>query len=471
MSSATVAEGVAERVAELVAGQRAWFRTGATRDYTFRIRQLEALTSAISSRESEIMAALATDLHKGSFESFTSEIGMVYEEARYTRRHLRSWMKARKVSTPLVHAPARSRIRYRPLGISVILAPWNYPFQLAIAPLIGAISAGNCAIVKPSEFAPATSAVIQDLINATFDPRYIACLEGDGSVAAELTAAPVDHIFFTGSTRVGSMVMRAAADRLVPVTLELGGKSPAIVSEHARVEVAARRIAWGKFLNAGQTCVAPDYVCVHRSVEKTFVSALATVITMFFGEDAAQSEDFGRIINETHYNRLSTLIDRQSERAVPVIGGRRADAERFIAPTVYTGVAWDAPIMEDEIFGPVLPVLVYDDFEELVETIAARPQPLAAYLFTENRSEIAHFEEFLPFGGAAVNDTIVHLVNPELPFGGCGPSGHGSYHGFAGFRAFSHEASVMQRSTRVDPSLKYPPYGNALALLRKVMKP
>lgn len=461
-------------VEEIVTRQRSFFRTGATLAYAYRRRSLDLLRDAIRSREDDINAALWSDLHKGAFETYTSEIGILYDEIRHTKKHLKRWMKSRRVGTPITHAPASSRVIRRPRGVTGIIAPWNYPFQLAIAPLIPAVAAGNTAIVKPSELAPATSAVIQRLIEETFDPAYIACVTGEGSVAAELTAAPLDHIFYTGSTAVGRLVMKSAAERLTPVTLELGGKSPAIVSEAASLEVAARRVAWGRFLNAGQTCVAVDYVCVHRSVHQEFLTLLAGVIDEFYQGDPAASEDFGRIINDRHFQRLSEVIERRrSAGSAPdaVIGGTLDPEERYIAPTVFSPVDWEDPLMEDEIFGPILPVLVYDEFDEVIETIASRPTPLAAYLFSEDRREMRAFEDRLPFGGATINDTVVHLVNPELPFGGSGPSGHGSYHGEAGFRTFSHEASVMRRSTKFDLPLKYPPYGNALGLIKRIMRP
>ena len=379
--------------------QKRYLRSGATLPREFRIQQLSALRDAIRRREQAIFDALMADLHKGAFETYTSEIGMIYEEIRYTRKHLRGWMKPRRVSTPLVHAPGKSRILYRPRGVSAIIAPWNYPFQLALAPLVAAISAGNTAIVKPSEFAPATAELIDELIGATFAPEYVACVTGDGTVAAELTAAPVDHIFFTGSTGIGRQVMRAAARHLTPVTLELGGKSPAIVTQDARLEVAARRVVWARFLNAGQTCVAADYVCVHRSVHERFVTLLAGIIAEFFGDTPKTSPDYGRIINERHYGRLTELMGRQvreTDMDGPAIGGTTDEAERYIAPTVYSPADWDDPLMEDEIFGPLLPVIAYDNFSDLIETIAARPTPLAAYLFSESNDEIQQFETTLP---------------------------------------------------------------------------
>jgi aldehyde dehydrogenase (NAD+) len=462
---------MADTVTSLVDRQRVFFRSGATRPLAFRREQLERLRRAIQAHEPQVIDALRQDLGKGEFEAYTSEIAILYEELRFTRRHLRRWMRPRRVPTPVVHAPARSRIIMKPLGVSAVLAPWNYPFQLSLAPLISAIAAGDCCIVKPSEFAPATATVLAGIIEATFDPAYVACITGDGTVAAELSSAAVDHVFFTGSTRVGRMVMKAAAERLVPVTLELGGKSPAVVTSSAKVPLAARRILWGKILNAGQTCIAPDYIAVHRSVADQLVTALRSEIDRFFPEGAARSAEYGRIVNDDHFQRLAAIMTRQSRKAPPVIGGESDAGSRFIAPTVFHPVEWTDPVMEDELFGPILPVLVWDDLELLIEEIARRPNPLAGYIFTEDRREKRVFTEGVPFGGAALNDTVVHLVNPRLPFGGCGPSGLGSYHGYAGFRAFSHEASVMDRGTWLDLPLRYPPYGNALAIVRRILHP
>jgi aldehyde dehydrogenase (NAD+) len=458
-------------IASLVDRQRTFFRSGATRPLAFRRKQLENLRRAVQAEEGRIIEALQQDLGKGEFEAYTSEIAILYDELRFTRRHLRRWVKPRRVATPVVHAPATSRIIMKPLGVSAILAPWNYPFQLSFAPLISAIAAGDCCIVKPSEFAPATATVIAGIIGATFDPAYVACVTGDGAVAAALTSAAVDHIFFTGSTRVGRIVMKAAAERLIPVTLELGGKSPAVVTASAKVELAARRILWGKILNAAQTCIAPDYVAVHQSVADRLVVALRSEIDRFFPEGAENSSEYGRIVNDDHFRRLIAIMTRQSRKAPPVIGGGSDAASRFIAPTVYHPVDWSDPVMEDELFGPILPILVWNDLELLIEEIGRRPNPLAGYVFTEDREEKRLFTEGVQFGGAALNDTVVHLVNPRLPFGGSGPSGLGSYHGYAGFRAFSHEASVMDRATWFDLPLRYPPYGNALAIVRRILHP
>ncbi len=459
-------------VEELLDAQRRFFQSGATGSRQFRLQQLDLLARAIEQREGDVLAALKEDLGKCEFESYTSEIGFLYEELRFARKHLRRWMRVRRVPTPLLHAPATSRVYYRPHGVSAILAPWNYPFQLALAPVIAAIAAGNCVILKPSELAPATAGILDTLITETFPREYLSVVNGGPEVARQLTAAPVDHIFFTGSTAVGRQVMRAAADHLVPVTLELGGKSPAIVAADARVSVAAHRIAWGKFLNAGQTCVAPDYVCVHASVAEQFIREITAAVQKWYGGHPAASPDYGRIINEGHFQRLNDLLQRQRgfSREVVLLGSEPDRATRFVPPILCPGTTFADPIMEEEIFGPILPILVYQDFTDLMRTIAARPTPLAAYLFSESKSVQQQFVRNLPFGGATINDTIVHLVNAHLPFGGSGASGMGSYHGEAGFRGFSHAAAVMKRGTRFDPPLKYPPYGDRLAMIRRVMR-
>ena len=456
----------------LVGRQRAFFLSGATLDVAFRLERLAALRETLRAHEREIFTALDADLRKSTFETYTSEIGVLYDEIKFTRKHLRRWMRPRRVSTPIIHVPASSRIIYRPYGVSAIFAPWNYPIQLSLAPLIGAIAAGNCAIIKPSELAPKSSEVIGDLIDRSFDPCHIAVVQGESRVAAELGAAEIDHIFFTGSTAVGKIVMRSAAERLIPATLELGGKSPAIVAADAKIELAARRIAWGTFLNAGQTCVAPDFVLVHEAVHDRFAAAFREAVRTMYGDEVAKSPDFGRIVDDRHFLRLVDLIERERvSGAVPLFGGTSDRATRFIAPTAFTGCSWDGPLMEDEIFGPVVPILPFPSLDDAIARLNTRSHPLAAYLFTENRATIRKFEREVVFGGATINDSIVHLVNPNLPFGGLGPSGIGSYHGYAGFRAFSHETAILRRGTLFDLPLRYPPYGNALKLVRHLMRP
>lgn len=459
-------------IADIVSRQKEFFLKGATLSYAFRMERLTALRDAIRENESAIGEALHADLRKSEFETYTAEIGFVYEELRHARRRLRRWMRPRRVPTPIVHAPGRSRIIHRPLGVSAVYAPWNYPIQLCFAPLVSSIAAGNCTIIKPSEFATASSRLVSRIVAETFDPAHVAVVEGDGSVAARISRSGVDHIFYTGSTRIGKEVMRAAADSMIPVTLELGGKSPAIVLEDAHVTQAARRIAWGAYLNAGQTCVAPDHVLVHERVAERFAEALSVAVEAMFGSDPAQSPALSRIVDDRHFERLVDLIRREEAAGSTVLfGGTFEASSRYVAPTAFTGCHWDGPLMEDEIFGPVLPILEIASFDEALHRLNRRPHPLAAYIFTRDRGRQRRFQRELVFGGAAINDTVVHLANPAIPFGGVGTSGLGSYHGYAGFRAFSHEAGVMQRATFIDVPLRYPPYGNALRLIKRIMRP
>lgn len=449
-----------------------FYRTGATRSFEFRRRRLLALKEAIRLREGELIEALRADLGKSPFESYTAEIGFVYEEIKFTLKRLRSWMKETRVSTPMVHFPSKSKIIPQPLGTVLILAPWNYPFQLLIAPLIGAIAAGCTAILKPSENAPATSSVLRELVAATFSPEYVDLVEGDGEVASALVFMPFDKIFFTGSTALGKKVMAAAADHLTPVVLELGGKSPTVVHKDANLEVAAKRIAWGKYMNAGQTCVAPDFVYVHESVIEEFTGKLRGAVERFFSEEPKSSPDYGRIINDRHFQRLSRIMEESVAHAESrlLFGGEQEPEERFIAPTAVRLPGWDSAAMEEEIFGPLLPLISYAGLDEVVEKLRRQPDPLAFYLFTESKSVKKKLLTTLSFGGASVNETVLHLVNPKLPFGGVGSSGMGKYHGKASFDAFTHYKGVLDHGTWLDIPLKYPPYTDKLlAMVRRIM--
>ncbi len=457
---------------ELVDVQKAYFTSGATRSASFRRERLAALRDVIQKNETAIIAALQADLRKNEFESYTSEIGFVYEEIRLARRRLRRWMRPRRAATPIVHFPARSRIITRPYGVTAIFAPWNYPFQLALVPLVSAIAAGNCAILKPSEFARESSALLTAIVGEAFNPEHVAVLEGDADLAARLGAALVDHIFYTGSSHVGKAVMRTAAEKLTPVTLELGGKSPAVVVDDAHIDQAARRIAWGAYLNAGQTCVSPDFVAVQASVVDLFCSALGVAVREMFGEQPMYSGDYGRMIDSRHFDRLAQLAQRETESGATLLFGGDSDPEtRYIAPTAFCGSEWDGPLMEEEIFGPILPIVTFASFDELVDRLNRLPRPLAAYMFTSDSRLVRRFQQEIAFGGATINDTIIQIANPAIPFGGIGASGTGSYHGYAGYKAFSHEAGVMFRGTWLDIPLRYPPYGKALRLIRRVMRP
>ncbi len=441
-------------IAETVAAQRAYFKRGETRDPRFRYETLERLRRLVADKEEAILAALRQDLRKPEYEGYSSEVGIVLDELKYVKSHLASWCRPRRVRTPLFDFPAKTVIHPEPYGVAAILAPWNYPFQLLVSPLIGALAAGNTAVVKPSELAPATAELIAKLIGDSFPPEYLAVVTGEADAAKELLEQPLDYIFFTGSTRVGRLVMRAAAERLVPVTLELGGKSPAVVDRDARLEVTARRLAWGKFINAGQTCIAPDYVLAHREVVEPLLDLLKSQIEEFYGADPRQSPDYARIINESHFDRLVGLIDPDKL----CVGGDHDRDERYIAPTILRDVDWEDPAMEEEIFGPLLPVLTFDSLDEAVERINERPRPLALYYFGETDSRIRRVIDGCPFGGGCVNETVMHIVTPYAPFGGVGASGMGAYHGRWSFDTFTHYKTVLTKSSRIDIKLRYPPY-------------
>lgn len=454
------------RVDALLERQSAYFASGATLGREFRLQQLEALGHAIRKSEAKILAALHEDLRKGKVEAYATEVGFVLAELRHTRKHLGKWMRGSSWFSPLAIGPSRSQLHYSPLGRNLVIAPWNYPFHLAIAPLIGALSAGNVAVIKPSELAPATSAVIAELCAETFDEQLVAVIEGDITASQVLLARHWDHIFFTGSTQVGRIVARAGAERLSRVTLELGGKSPAIVMPSADLDVAARRIVWGKFTNAGQTCVAPDYLLVHSSVHDAVVDRLRHTIRAFYGADPRQSGDFGRIVTHRHLARLRGLLDADKI----AIGGEVDEEDRYLAPTVMVDVSMDDAVMGEEIFGPILPILKIESFEEALALVAKRPNPLAAYLFTRDGEEERRFVEQVQFGGGCINNTLVHMADPDLPFGGVGPSGLNAYHGKASFEVFSHRKSVLRSGTFLDPGVKYPPYNDtSLSIFKKLL--
>ncbi|MFP4535268.1 MAG: aldehyde dehydrogenase [Spirochaetaceae bacterium] len=449
-----------------------YYLSGETRSLAFRKRQLQRLSEAIRLREEAILEALAADLGKCEFESFTSEIALLYDEIKFVRRRLGRWARPRRVSTPLVHFPSSSRVIPEPLGVALILSPWNYPFMLAVAPLIGAIAAGCTAILKPSEHAPATSAVLRELVTATFEPAYLDVVEGNGDIASALVSMPFDTIFFTGSTTVGKKVMAGAAQNLTPVILELGGKSPAIVNSDANLTVAAKRITWGKYMNAGQTCVAPDFVYVHEAVAEDFVAELREAVQQFYGEEPRRSPDYARIINQAHFDRLASLLE--AARAQPnselIYGGVHDREERYIAPTAIRLPGWETSLMEEEIFGPILPVISYSSLTVAISELQARPRPLALYLFSSSKEAEERVVGSLSFGGGSINDTVLHVANPKLPFGGVGKSGLGNYHGKASFDAFTHEKSILSHATWLDIPMKYPPYSKkALNLIKRLM--
>lgn len=453
-------------IESLVAEQYAFFATNATKPYSWRRDKLALLRTAIISHESDILAALQSDLHKPPFEGYESELGMVLDELRYAERNLARWMRPRRVSTGIVNFPASSLILSEPYGVVLIMAPWNYPFLLSMEPLIGAIAAGNCFVLKPSKDAPATARVMTAIIEEVFDNACGAVVTGGREENKNLLDQPFDYIFFTGGQTVGHVVMDAAAKNLTPVTLELGGKSPCIVDETAVIPLAARRIVWGKYLNAGQTCVAPDYILVHERVKERFIKALEHEIHKRYGSNPLDNLDYVHIVNGKHYQRLMGLLDG----ADVIVGGQGNPETRAIAPTVIDNVSWDDPLMEQEIFGPLMPLITYESLDDIIARIKARPKPLALYLFTTNKEHERQVLTSVSYGGGCVNDTIVHLASTSLPFGGVGASGMGNYHGDYSFKTFSHEKSIVRKSNVIDIPLRYPPYRNHLSLLRRIMR-
>ena len=453
-------------VTSLISGQRAYFGTGATRSLALRLAQLQQLGEALESFEQPLLDALHQDLRKSAQDAYASELGLVQGEIRHARRHLCSWAKPQRRRTPLLAWPARGWVRSEPYGVTLILAPWNYPVHLLLSPLVGAIAAGNCAVLKPSELAPRTSAELARLIGATFPEEYIVVVQGERDVAETLLQQKFDKIFFTGSTAVGHAVMAAAARHLTPLTLELGGKCPCLVCADAPVEVTARRIAWGKFMNAGQTCVAPDYVLVDRGVYGGFVEALRRTTCEFYGDDPRISPDYGRIVNRKHFDRLLGYLG--SGRIL--CGGQHDVDDLYIAPTVLADVPADAPVLREEIFGPILPVLQVANVEEALDFLRDRPNPLALYLFTRDRAIEDRVLAETRSGGVCVNDTISHMIGHHLPFGGLGESGMGAYHGKASFDCFSHQRSVLRRSLAFDVKLRYPPQRTTLATLKRAYR-
>jgi len=454
------------KIDDLLAAQRRFFASGRTKDIAFRKENLAILDESLRSSEAKVLKALQQDLSKSSYEGYLTEFGIIVDEIRYVKRHISRWARPRRVRSHMLQFPGASYIYPEPYGISLIISPWNYPFQLVMAPLIGSIAAGNCSVVKPSEYTAHTSAVIADIIGRCFDPEYIAVVEGDAQVAGDLLEAPFDYIFFTGSQATGRIVMAAAARHLTPVTLELGGKSPCIVDRSVDPDRAARRIVSGKFINAGQTCIAPDYLLVHRSLKSELLNRIQAQIRQFYGEDPRQSPDYPRIINERHFSRLASFLTSGS-----VISGGQTDRQNlYIAPTLLDDIAWDDPIMQEEIFGPILPVMDYEKLSDAIIQLQKLPRPLALYLFSNNRQVKDRILKEISFGGGCINDTLLHFVNPRLPFGGVVGSGIGSYHGKASFNTFSHHKSILKKPLGFDIALRYPPFKNKLNVLRRLMR-
>lgn len=455
-------------ISEEVQQLRAYFNSGATQPYEFRRMQLNALARAIRLHEKEIHQALFTDLKKSEEESWVTETGFVLSEIRHTLKKLREWMKPQSTGTNLLNFPSSSFVMAEPMGVVLIIGAWNYPFQLLLAPLVSAIAAGNCVVLKPSENAPATAAVMKTIIREAFPDQYVLYVEGDGAevVPLMMNNFRFDHVFYTGGAVVGKLIYKMAAENLVPVTLELGGKSPAIVEADADIRVAARRIAGTKFSNAGQMCIAPDYVLVHHSRKEELVQALKETIRTFYSDDPANDYNYGKIINQKQFNRLAAYL--QQGRILH--GGKTNASSLYIEPTIMDEIPAGAAIMNDEIFGPILPILSFEREEDALKQIAQHPNPLALYLFTKNNQKERLYLQQIPFGGGCVNNTSWHFLNPNLPFGGRGASGTGAYHGKTGFDTFSHRKSVMKTPLWFDPSMKYPPFKGKLNLFKKIIR-
>ncbi len=446
---------------------RQYFQSGATQTFDFRLLQLKRLKQVVLDNEQALYKALYADLKKTDEDAWATEIGFFLSELNYTIKHLQDWMRPNPVSTNLVNLPSTSYTIQEPLGVVCIIAPWNYPFQLLFTPLIGAIAGGNCAVLKPSEFAPATAAVMGKMIADLFPDNYMLYIEGEGAVVLPplLSENRFDHIFYTGSTMVGKIIYKLAAEQLVPVTLELGGKSPAVICSDANLRVAARRLANPKFSNCGQMCIAPDYILVPHALKDALIQELIIAIQAFYGADAENSEHYGKIINDKQWLRLTSYLGDGEI----VYGGKSNREKLFIEPTILTGVHADAKIMQDEIFGPILPILTYEKREEALAIIQKNPNPLAFYVFTENKNDEAYWLTNVPSGGACVNNATMHITNHELPFGGRGYSGTGGYHGKLSFDTFTHTKSVLKTPTWIDPSFKYPPYKGKGWLLKRLI--
>lgn len=441
----------------LVAELRATFASGRTRDVAWRKEQLRALRRLLTEREADLLDALRIDLGKPAIEAFLTELAFVRAEIDDTLKHLDRWVRPERVGIPVRQRPGRGRIHRDPLGVVLIIGPWNYPVQLLLAPLVGAIAAGNCAVLKPSEVSATVSGALARILPEYLDRDACRVVEGAVTETTALLEQRWDHVFYTGNGTIGRVVMGAAAKHLTPVTLELGGKSPTYVDASANLAVAAKRIAWGKFLNSGQTCIAPDYVLVDRSVADAFIEALGAAVEEFYGDDPQTSPDFGRIINERHFARIAALVDGVGA-GTPAFGGTRDEDDRYIAPTALVGTDPSARVMQEEIFGPILPILPVEGVDEAIRFVNDRDKPLALYVFAESKRIVERVLTETSSGGVCVNATLYHLVPPTLPFGGVGESGQGAYHGRSTFETFSHRKSVLRKPTRLDPPIVYPPY-------------
>ena len=454
-------------IKELINKQRKFYSSNISKDLKFRIQNLKLLKSIIIKYEKKIQEALRLDLGKSETEAYMTEIGMVLDEIKYNIKHLAKWAKKKYVSTPLSQFPARSYRIPEPRGLVLIISPWNYPFLLSIQPLIGAIAAGNCVIIKPSEYSVNTSKLLKKILTEIYSEAYVTVVLGEKEVAQELLKEKFDYIFYTGSTKIGKIVMEAAAKNLTPVTLELGGKSPCIVDEKCNVELAAKRIAYGKILNSGQTCVAPDYVFVHQNVKEQFLNCLIKYLKNFLGENALNNSDYPKIINEMQFNRIISLIDKEHV----IYGGGYNRNILKIEPTILTIKDMTSKVMQEEIFGPILPIIGYNNLDYIINYININPKPLALYLFTNNKKIEKRILKEVSYGGGCINDTIIHLANKRLGFGGVGNSGIGEYHGKFSFDTFSHYKSIIKKSNHIDLPVRYHPYSKVKEkLIRMFMK-
>lgn len=450
--------------ADILQQQKTFFNTHATKDLNFRKAQLQKLKKVVKSNEKLLYDAIYQDFGKSEFETFGTEISFVYKDIDYYLKNLKSFAKPKNVLTNIVNQMGSSKIVFEPLGNCLVIGAWNYPYQLTLTPVIAAIAAGNTCMIKPSELPESTMKAMAKLINENFDAQFLYVVEGGVEETTAILKLRFDKIFFTGSPRVGKIVYKAAAEHLTPVTLELGGKSPAFVTEKADLNIAARRIVWGKFINAGQTCVAPDYLYVAENIKAKFLKVLIEEIKKRNYTDNV--DHYCKIINERNFDRLEKMIDHEKV----VFGGETNREKRYISPTVLDNVTWEDLVMQEEIFGPILPILTYKNLETAMQTVVEGEKPLSAYLFSNDAKEQELFTEKLSFGGGCINDTLMHLSNDRLPFGGVGNSGIGHYHGKFGFIAFSHQKAILKKSNYLEPELKYPPYSNAkLNILKKLL--
>ena len=458
-----------EDVESILQKQKKYFESQVTKNLDFRINMLKRLKGGIKIYEGEILKSLKTDLGKHENEAYMSEVGFVYASINHMIKNLKKWAKPQKRPAPFYLMPSKSYIVNEPYGSVLIIGPYNYPFQLLIEPLIGAIAAGNTAVLKPSEMAPNVSKVVRKIIEDIFNQEYIACIEGGIETNISLLKSKFDYIFFTGSANVGKIVMKEAAENLIPVTLELGGKSPVIIDASANIKEAARRIIWGKTMNAGQTCVAPDYVLVDKSVKDKLIKYMIDTLKEFFGDDIEQSDSFGRIINDRHFRRIKNMIEKDKEGIV--FGGHFNEEKKYIEPTLIEISSLQAATMQEEIFGPVLPIMTYENLDSVIKIIRNNPKPLALYLFTTDRNIERKVLNEVSSGNACINDTITHLVNPYIPFGGVGNSGIGSYHGKDSFETFSHRKGILKKPAGMGNSLLYPAFTeNQLKIIKKIFK-